>query len=790
MPTILELFHSSGLKDSVKTDTETLVEQETSGLRIKSAVEINNPLIYGNEATRIAIRSTPSVERMKSNTGGNPGDGGLIGKGLGAITGGGFGRAVFGGQVNSLNEARDGVNSKLGIPTSAIPSFVDGHGGLQKGAEPDTMITLGKIRKDAVGTEFGKFLKQTGGGKFSTVGKQALGQGISLVKDKVRDVLLGKAQSIGENILGGGSTEDNAFPYSSQQSYSTTIRNVKNNEAEADKIQSQTADKINELKSKAKDLLKKNKKVDEVVEDETTSDEESYSLRNEQLKVNDSRETNLSMPTDESNDEVKKDVNDKLNQIKPIGEEESKEDYKKDNKYSDLVKEEQTSDISDGVFKRIDLSSLPGRIDKAPTLSSNIKQLNSTFSPEYQYSKDMPTLQSMYGMGTEFDSLNADGKEGDKFTRKELEDNDLIPIWIAPIGGKSVHFRSVISGLTETISPSWSSQKFLGNPYSSYNYEGVERSISFNLKMFCYSKSELANMWTKVQFISNNCYPNFNDIDGNKVIAPPIIEFRIGNIYKSKVSFIESLSYTIPDDSNWETTDGLQLPKIVEVSLTIKFIENAGIEDTLYSYEITEESLKIINQKRGTNSESTNEFSEGPQSTPGDSSSPRSPVKLDNTGVEMTEEREKQKDNSGINKAPKDIKTGETSPEFDESITPKTKQAERFEKNKKDLLATGKILQTAVCFNKLVNSRTMFAGNRMFGYDYDTLIKESERFISIVFQNGNNKSRRVFDVISNPKRGNQGTGKYYDTWKKDQAKKQEAPNNNVSIGSDLPGAEY
>ena len=49
MPTILELFQSSGLNQSVKKDTETLVEQETTGIRIQSAVELNNPLIYGNE---------------------------------------------------------------------------------------------------------------------------------------------------------------------------------------------------------------------------------------------------------------------------------------------------------------------------------------------------------------------------------------------------------------------------------------------------------------------------------------------------------------------------------------------------------------------------------------------------------------------------------------------------------------------------------------------------------------------------------------------------------------------
>ena len=56
MPTILDLFQSSGLNNSVKADKETLVEQELTGLRIKSAVELPNPMVYGNEAIRQEIR--------------------------------------------------------------------------------------------------------------------------------------------------------------------------------------------------------------------------------------------------------------------------------------------------------------------------------------------------------------------------------------------------------------------------------------------------------------------------------------------------------------------------------------------------------------------------------------------------------------------------------------------------------------------------------------------------------------------------------------------------------------
>ena len=182
MPTILELFHSSGLKDSVKSDTETLVEQEVTGIRVKSAVELNNPLIYGNEAMRIANRSTPVLEDMKKGTEGSPGDGGLIGKGLDKISG---------GSVKSLGDVRDKINDKLGIPSNQIPSRIIGQ---IEGQTSDEPVVLGQN-----GTEVGKFLKETGGGNPSTLLKQAGGKLIGKAKDKLRGALFGEAPGIGEN---------------------------------------------------------------------------------------------------------------------------------------------------------------------------------------------------------------------------------------------------------------------------------------------------------------------------------------------------------------------------------------------------------------------------------------------------------------------------------------------------------------------------------------------------------------------------------------------------------------
>ena len=77
---------------------------------------------------------------------------------------------------------------------------------------------------------------------YSSIGRNIIGEGISLVKDKLRDTLFGSPLSTGEN-----SPSNQSYEYSSFEPYSSTIRNVKNNEPENDKlqlVQSQAKEKI------------------------------------------------------------------------------------------------------------------------------------------------------------------------------------------------------------------------------------------------------------------------------------------------------------------------------------------------------------------------------------------------------------------------------------------------------------------------------------------------------------------------------------------------------------------
>ena len=129
--------------------------------------------------------------------------------------------------------------------------------------------------------------------------------------------------------------------------------------------------------------------------------------------------------------------------------------------------------------------------------------------------------------------------------------------------------------MTETFSPSWDSNKFAGNPFSYHTYTGIERSVGFNFKIFSLNLDEHKIAWDKLNELTGLVYPlGYNS---NSSIKPPFLQFTLGDLYKKKYSFIDSLSYTFDDTTPWEIDEkGYRLPTMISVSIGLKFLETRG----------------------------------------------------------------------------------------------------------------------------------------------------------------------------------------------------------------------
>jgi hypothetical protein len=229
-----------------------------------------------------------------------------------------------------------------------------------------------------------------------------------------------------------------------------------------------------------------------------------------------------------------------------------------------------------------------------PTFSKEPKQMYST-------AKLTNSLKVKRGMRNGSDELNrlvqynsTDGltpntNERDP-TLPTLKSLDLVELKFWSVAKQAaVNFRATLTGITETVSPTWDTQKFIGNPFNFYTYNSIERSVNFTFKIYALNAYELKACWQKINFLTNLTYPQ--GYSSGIAVIPPFIRFTLGSMYVNKEAFISDLSYEIPDDAPWEIdVEGLGmgeyiLPKLVNVTMTLKLVETVGSTYSPTEYE-------------------------------------------------------------------------------------------------------------------------------------------------------------------------------------------------------------
>ena len=171
---------------------------------------------------------------------------------------------------------------------------------------------------------------------------------------------------------------------------------------------------------------------------------------------------------------------------------------------------------------------------------------------------------------------------------------------IKPYGKEySIVFPGAITGISEELSPEWSDFKYLGSPFKSYKYIGVERSLKFELKMYYTTSAEKVVMINKINSLKELVFPydeittityDAKDAKGNAyntsqvAFSGNVTELSLGGLYKDMFGCIDSLSTSIEDSTVWASNSqdkkDKPYPSVVNISFSMKIIENHGIVDS------------------------------------------------------------------------------------------------------------------------------------------------------------------------------------------------------------------
>ena len=579
--------------------SESLLEEETTGIRI-----IRNgaaPIIYGSEFDRISLKTTSTLEAMRAATVGELSDLGSVG--------------------SKIKNVSDSVKSALGISVPITPSYVVGQLTTNPEVTRQIQQTQGRmedleiIKSSATGLPATKFLGQLGGltegGNLKTAARALAGNTLRLGKDKLREKLYGSGErgdvkDLPPGVEGGvffdnlAATSTTPFTPGSKQ---WLLPNVNYGSQASLALIPPSSEPENGVFNR---LGLSYSNVQNIYPKGESG--ERYDLSDKQK---------ISLGYDPNDTDTK--LHPSLYRLTPrelIKEYNILGDYQPpsnglsntliftnpadaENEEDSLIIQESIKNRNGKVELFIDRAKFSSEPDRAPKFAQKINR------------RDISTddfIDNKYSFNSFNDTLNTKGVYSG--TDPNLDDQDFITLKFKSIPlNKTINFRSTITGLAETFSPSWESSNFVGNPFSFYTYTSIERTVSFNFTAFSLNAKEHKTMWDRLNFLQGLTYPQ--GYYPTSAVKAPLIEFTLGSMYSKKVAFIENLSFTTDDNVPWniadkvdyvtavsptgvrtisttpEDTSNHKLPMIVNVTVGLKFLESRSTTEGRKFYSFT-----------------------------------------------------------------------------------------------------------------------------------------------------------------------------------------------------------
>ena len=174
----------------------------------------------------------------------------------------------------------------------------------------------------------------------------------------------------------------------------------------------------------------------------------------------------------------------------------------------------------------------------------------------------------------------------DKIKGRSYKDLDFVPFKFYDVNNeKSIVFRAILSGITDTFTPEYSPTRYIGRPDNVYVYTGTNREISFTFEIYPKSDEELLVLWEKMNYLAGLTYPSWASAAGGGMgMIAPFCKLTLGQMYDNTSGYISGLTYTVMDSSTWETTFA-KLPKYIQAQCTFVYIGDRLPSSTQKHYE-------------------------------------------------------------------------------------------------------------------------------------------------------------------------------------------------------------
>ena len=180
-----------------------------------------------------------------------------------------------------------------------------------------------------------------------------------------------------------------------------------------------------------------------------------------------------------------------------------------------------------------------------------------------------------------------DIQKGDFYVRiKDLRDNSFI------------YFRGYVTGITENVSPSFTSTNYIGRSEPVYMYERAERDLSFNLRVHPANIIQQDKMYEKIEKLTSLAYPEYFADRGLTRMKPPFTELymaHIGSKSGGQFGFIKSITYTVNETGDWDALEAL--PRLFDIAISYQILHKKppSLTSKFYRTSTNEDNEQSLN---------------------------------------------------------------------------------------------------------------------------------------------------------------------------------------------------
>lgn len=157
-----------------------------------------------------------------------------------------------------------------------------------------------------------------------------------------------------------------------------------------------------------------------------------------------------------------------------------------------------------------------------------------------------------------------------EFVTTDKRKNDLVKFRIATIDNTNpklsvfTHFRAFINSFTDSMNGEWNTTRYTGRGENFYTYQGFTNTVNMSFTVAVQSIQELSVVYKKLNYLKSTLAPSYSE---NGYIMGNIHKLTIGGYFYETPGIIDSLTYTIPQDSPWEIGIPSNENNIIENSL-------------------------------------------------------------------------------------------------------------------------------------------------------------------------------------------------------------------------------